>query len=100
MAKPTVLITSSTGRIGKELVAQLAQQKNFTVRACYFSDSKAEDLKALGADEIVKFDLNDDSTWAAASGCAGAGKRAGAREGFRFAAGRESADGDDLHAAA
>ena len=66
MSKPTVLITSSTGRIGKELVAQLTQENNFTVRACYFSDSKADDLKALGADEVVKFDLNDDSTWAAA----------------------------------
>ena len=66
MSKPTVLITSSTGRIGKELVAQLTQQNNFTVRACYFSDSKVDDLKALGADEVVKFDLNDDSTWAAA----------------------------------
>jgi len=66
MSKPTVLITSSTGRIGKVLVARLAQSDNFTVRACYFSDAKADDLKALGAHEIVKFDLNDSATWAAA----------------------------------
>lgn len=63
MAKPTVLITSSTGRIGKELVARLAQENHFIVRACYFSESKAEDLTALGADEVVKFDLNDSDTW-------------------------------------
>ena len=64
MSKPIVLITSSTGRIGKELVARLAQENKFIVRACYFSDSKADDLKVLGADEVVKFDLNDNSTWA------------------------------------
>lgn len=66
MPKPTVLVTSSTGRIGKELVARLAQQGQFTVRACYFSESKVDTLKALGAQEVVKFDLNDNSTWAAA----------------------------------
>ncbi len=66
MAKPTVLITSSTGRIGKELVARLAQENKFTVRACFFSESKADDLKAQGADEVVKFDLSDSDTWAAA----------------------------------
>lgn len=66
MSKPTVLITSSTGRIGKELVARLAQAGQFTVRACYFSESKIDDLKALGADEVVKFDLNDSDTWTAA----------------------------------
>ena len=66
MTKPTVLITSSTGRIGKELVARLAQGDKFNVRACYFSDAKADDLKALGAHEVVKFDLNDSTTWSAA----------------------------------
>lgn len=66
MSKPTVLITSSTGRIGKELVARLAQAGQFTIRACYFSESKIADLKALGADEVVKFDLNDSETWPAA----------------------------------
>lgn len=66
MTKQTVLITSSTGRIGKELVVRMAQDNQFTVRACYFSDSKADNLKELGANEVVKFYLNDVSTWAAA----------------------------------
>ena len=66
MSRSIVLITSSTGRIGKELVARLAQKNQFTVRACYYSESKANDLKALGAHEVVKFDLNDKGTWAAA----------------------------------
>lgn len=63
MTKPTVLITSASGRIGKELVALLAQQGNFTIRACCFSMDKADSLKALGAHEVVKFDLNDSVTW-------------------------------------
>ena len=66
MTKPIVLITSSTGRIGKELVARLAQADKFNIRACYFSDAKADELKALGAHEVVKFDLNDSNTWATA----------------------------------
>lgn len=66
MTKPIVLITSASGRIGKELVAQLSQAGAFTVRACCFSTAKAESLKALGASEVVKFDLNDSTTWAAA----------------------------------
>ncbi|MFK7800120.1 MAG: SDR family oxidoreductase [Anaerolineae bacterium] len=66
MSKPTVLITSAAGRIGRELIARLAQTQQFTVRACYFSDAKADFLKTLGADEVVKFDLNDSATWAKA----------------------------------
>ncbi|MEH6444837.1 MAG: NAD(P)H-binding protein [Oceanospirillaceae bacterium] len=66
MTTPVVLITSASGRIGKELVALLAASKKFTVRACYFSDDKVDMLRALGADEVVKFDLNDSSTWPAA----------------------------------
>jgi len=65
MTKPIVLVTSASGRIGKELVALLASQGTFLVRACCFSMEKAESLKALGADEIVQFDLNDNSTWQA-----------------------------------
>lgn len=63
MDKPIVLITSASGRIGKELVALLAQEKKFTVRACCFSMEKADSLRELGADEVVKFDLNDNATW-------------------------------------
>lgn len=66
MSKPIVLITSASGRIGKELVAQLASDKSFVVRACCFSESKSSSLQALGADEVVAFDLNDASTWDAA----------------------------------
>ncbi len=63
MPAKTVLITSASGRIGKELVALLKQSGHVTVRACCFSESKADSLKAIGADEIVAFDLNDASTW-------------------------------------
>ncbi len=66
MSKPTVLITSASGRIGKELVARLAESGEFSVRATYFTESKAPLLTALGADEVVYFDLNDSATWAAA----------------------------------
>lgn len=63
MTKQTVLITSATGRIGKELVARLGAAGKFNVRACYFSEEKAASLLALGADEVVKFDLSDPATW-------------------------------------
>jgi len=66
MSAKTVLITSASGRIGKELVALLKSEKNTTVRACCFSEAKAESLKALGADEVVPFDLNNSATWEAA----------------------------------
>ena len=66
MSKKTVLITSPTGRISKELVARLATNDAFAVRACYFSDDKAAGLLKLGADELVKFDLSDPATWTAA----------------------------------
>ncbi len=66
MSKPTVLITSASGRIGKELVALLAKDNHFTIRAACFSNSKADALRHLGADEVVTFDLNDSSTWDAA----------------------------------
>jgi uncharacterized protein YbjT (DUF2867 family) len=66
MSKPIVLITSASGRIGKELVALLARDNAFVIRACCFSPSKKSALLALGADEVVSFDLNDASTWDAA----------------------------------
>lgn len=66
MTQPTVLITSATGRIGKELVARLSAGGQFNVRACYFSAQKADSLVALGAHEVVKFDLSDPTTWDAA----------------------------------
>lgn len=66
MPKPVVLITSAAGRIGRELIARLAQSHEFTIRACYFSEGKADYLQELGADEVVKFDLNNLDTWQAA----------------------------------
>ena len=66
MSKPIVLITSASGRIGKELIALLARNKNFVIRACCFSSNKESALLALGADEVVAFDLNDAGTWKAA----------------------------------
>ncbi|MCG8568238.1 MAG: NAD(P)H-binding protein [Desulfobacterales bacterium] len=66
MSQPIVLITSATGRIGKELVARLAREGQFVVRACCFTMDKADSLKALGAHEVVHFDLNDSATWAPA----------------------------------
>lgn len=63
MAKPIALITSASGRIGKELTALLSKEGIFTVRACYFNQNNIEPLNSLGADELVKLDLNDSSTW-------------------------------------
>ena len=63
MSNQTILITSATGRIGKELVARLAKVDGITTRACYFSEDKVDMLKSLGADEVVKFDLSDPATW-------------------------------------
>lgn len=66
MSKQTVLVTSATGRIGRELVARLSQNGDFSVRACYFSETKADQLKAVGADEVVHFDLSAPESWDAA----------------------------------
>lgn len=63
MSKDTVLITSASGRIGKELVSLLSKNDNLTIRACCFSQNKAESLRALGADEVVAYDLNDAASW-------------------------------------
>lgn len=63
MTKPIVLVTSATGRIGRELVARLHNEKIFVVRACYHSTEKVDYLRKLGADEVVQFDLNDPKTW-------------------------------------
>ncbi len=64
MTAPIVLVTSASGRIGRELVALLAKQSEFTVRACSFSPTNTNMLRELGATEVVHFDLNDDTTWA------------------------------------
>ncbi len=66
MSKPIVLVTSASGRIGRELIARLAKEQQFLIRACCFSESKTEFLRSIGADEVVRFDLNDEATWSAA----------------------------------
>ncbi len=66
MSKPVVLITSASGRIGRELVARMVQDNKFTVRAAYYSQDKIDYLRKLGADELVYFDLNNSETWEAA----------------------------------
>ena len=63
MSNPVVLITSATGRIGRELVARLAQGNQFTIRACYNKPENIENLTALGAGQLVHFDLTDNKTW-------------------------------------
>jgi uncharacterized protein YbjT (DUF2867 family) len=64
--QPIALVTSSTGRIGKEVVARLAQGGRFRVRAALHDKSKAEYLQKLGAHETVEFELTDPETWAKA----------------------------------
>lgn len=58
-----VLITSSTGRIGKQLIARLKSNKNhsFKIRAAVHSNAPSD-----AGIETVKFDLKDSSTWDAA----------------------------------
>ena len=63
MPGPVVLVTSASGRIGKEVIARLKAAKRFTVRAALHSPAKADYLKGLGADEVVSFDLTDRQTW-------------------------------------
>ena len=58
-----VLVTSASGRIGKEVIARLAKSGKFTVRATMHSPSKEAYLKQIGAHEVVQFDLTDKSTW-------------------------------------
>ena len=62
----TVLVTSATGRIGKEVVARLSTGGKFQVRACVHNPDKADYLRGLGAHEVVKFEYTDPATWDAA----------------------------------
>lgn len=58
-----VLVTGSTGRIGKEVVARLSKLPGFEVRAALHSIQKGEYLTKLGAHKLVKFDYKDPATW-------------------------------------
>merc|ERR1712080_591882 len=65
--RPVLLVTSASGRIGREIVALLKSSGRFTVRAGEYDAAKYDDfLKNIGADEVVKFDLTDKKTWGAA----------------------------------
>ena len=56
-----VLLTGSTGRVGKEVIARLSKVPGFRVRAA--TRDKAEYATSLGAHETVVFDLEDEKTW-------------------------------------
>ena len=59
-----VLVTGSTGRVGKEVVSRLSKMPGWRVRAA--TRDKADYATSLGAHETVVFDLEDESTWAPA----------------------------------
>jgi len=63
MPGPVVLVTSASGRIGKEVIARLKAAGKFTIRAAMFNTNKKDYLAKLGADEVVAFDLTDRATW-------------------------------------
>ena len=56
-----VLLTGSTGRVGKEVIARLSKVPGFRVRAA--TRDKSEYATSLGAHETVVFDLEDEKTW-------------------------------------
>ena len=64
MSRPVVLVTSATGRIGKEVVARLCKSGKVTVRAASHTVATEEEyLKKLGAHQVVNFDLTNKDTW-------------------------------------
>ena len=63
MPRPVLLVTSASGRIGKEVISRLKGTEQFTVRAAVHNPAKTEYLEKLGAHEVVKFDLTDKNTW-------------------------------------
>jgi len=63
MVRPVVLITSASGRIGKEVVARLKSSGKFIIRAAMYNVANEDLIKKFGADEVVKFDLTDQGTW-------------------------------------
>jgi len=63
----TILVTGCTGRVGKVAIALLSKSGRCTVRAAVRDPAKVGDqMKALGAHEVVKWDMTDSSTWAPA----------------------------------
>eukprot|EP01063_Lacrimia_lanifica_P001156 TRINITY_DN1055_c0_g1_i1.p1 TRINITY_DN1055_c0_g1~~TRINITY_DN1055_c0_g1_i1.p1 ORF type:complete len:327 (+),score=157.16 TRINITY_DN1055_c0_g1_i1:59-1039(+) len=70
MSALKVLVTQATGRVGKELIAHLAEARqagrDVHIRAAVRSASKADFVKSLGADEVVAFDYDKHETFAPA----------------------------------
>eukprot|EP01064_Diplonema_japonicum_P033918 TRINITY_DN682_c0_g1_i2.p2 TRINITY_DN682_c0_g1~~TRINITY_DN682_c0_g1_i2.p2 ORF type:complete len:328 (+),score=122.15 TRINITY_DN682_c0_g1_i2:58-1041(+) len=62
MAPLRVLVTQATGRVGKELIAHLNEARkggrDVFIRAAVRTESKADFVKSLGADEVVTFDYD------------------------------------------
>jgi uncharacterized protein YbjT (DUF2867 family) len=61
-----VLVTGAGGRVGKEVVAHLAQNKDVFIRAGCRRADRSEFLKSLGAHEVVALDYADPSTFKSA----------------------------------
>jgi len=59
----TVLVTGGTGRVGRSTLALLAKSGRFKIRATARDEKTFDYLQSLGANECVKFDLKDESTW-------------------------------------
>jgi uncharacterized protein YbjT (DUF2867 family) len=60
----TVLVTGANGRVGKVVTALLARSGRCNVRVAVRDPAKTgAHLKALGANEVVQWDLKDKSTW-------------------------------------
>jgi len=59
----TILVTGATGRVGK-VATKLLSQAGATVRVALRDPAKNGDMfKALGAKEVVHWDMTDKSTW-------------------------------------
>jgi uncharacterized protein YbjT (DUF2867 family) len=63
MSDIKVLVTGAAGRVGKECVAWLAEQKGIFIRAASRQVDKLESLKRWGAHEIVTLDYADPTTY-------------------------------------
>jgi len=59
----TVLVTGASGRVGRSALSFLAKSGKFNVRATARAAESFDSLKSIGADECVKLDLKDQSTW-------------------------------------
>jgi uncharacterized protein YbjT (DUF2867 family) len=58
----TILVTGSTGKIGRQVIEQLGAKPNVTIRAAVHTPRSAEQIAATGATP-VPFDWDDPSTY-------------------------------------